>query len=323
MHSNRIARLACLLFFFGSFSTTTYSMQFLVRVFNACTQTAHKGIELAKRHPKLSAGIALCAAGAFLAQKLKHRFIRQCACYGQSLRYRLWHILGGRINPRSDDMRRAFFRNVQNNKIWLTRQMLDNGALVNDSAVTKDSTSALHEAIRFGHTRMANLLIARGADIAAQDHHNQTPLHVAAKYNQLEIARVLLTQRQELQQQQLLQAQAIDGYTPLHTAARYGRTAMAELLLDNHANIEATTELHIPTTRDTREAIRPLGQLRPVHVAAIMGRDETIQLLLARHADLNAQNERGRTPLDCARRIWQGFDNKQTINLLTPTAANK
>ena len=95
--------------------------------------------------------------------------------------------------------------------------------------------------------------------------------------------RALLARRAPLQEAPR-QAQDIEGKTPLHTAAMFGRRAIAELLLDRGAAIEATTELHIPKTIDTKEQVRPLGRLHPLHLAAQKGDAAIIDLLIKRGA---------------------------------------
>lgn len=302
MRINHGAFLICCLILSSSFSTPTYPMQFVRHFIKTCSMTAHKCVQLIKRNPKTFTCIALGATALLLIQTLKHRMIRECARFGRSLQYKFWHMLGGRIDPNSDAMRRAFFRSIQKNKIWLARQMLDDGITIDDSRVLSNGGTALHEATRLGHTDIARMLIAKHANVAAPDSSNSTPLHIAARkhsssirkieFNRLEIARVLLDHGASCE------AQDDDGYTPLHRAAYDGQHKVAALLLERGAHFDVRTH----------------NNATPLHLAAFSGSNDIVKLLLERHADRDAVDTLGRTPF----RYAQLGREKSTIELLKP-----
>src|SRR6218665_1206667 len=72
----------------------------------------------------------------------------------------------------------------------------------------------LHMAAKYGNINVARLLIDRKAPIDAQGKNNVTPLHCAAHYDHPNIALLLLEKRADPH------AIAKNGYTPLHIAAR-------------------------------------------------------------------------------------------------------
>lgn len=58
-----------------------------------------------------------------------------------------------------------------------------------------------------------------------------TPLHIAAKQNQIEVASCLL------QNGATANAESLQGITPLHLAAQEGRPDIAALLISKQANV--------------------------------------------------------------------------------------
>ena len=89
------------------------------------------------------------------------------------------------------------------------------------------------EAALKGQTEIADLLIAKGANVNCRDKAGATPLHQAALKGNTDIANVLLQHGADPN------AADGDGLTPLHDAALSGRAPMIALLLDKGANREA------------------------------------------------------------------------------------
>jgi len=87
----------------------------------------------------------------------------------------------------------------------------------------------LHTAARFGRDDLAELLIARGADVAAVDEPaRNTALHIAAQYGSLAVARVLVARGANV-----------------NAPNKYGRTPLDEASApyDNRANGDRMTQL--------------------------------------------------------------------------------
>ena len=84
-----------------------------------------------------------------------------------------------------------------------------------------------------GQTDIADLLIAKGANVDARDKSGATPLHQAALKGNLAFATLLLQHGADVN------ARDGDGATPLHNAALSGRREVAVLLLDKGADREA------------------------------------------------------------------------------------
>uniref|UniRef100_A0A8C5AKE6 Poly [ADP-ribose] polymerase n=1 Tax=Gadus morhua TaxID=8049 RepID=A0A8C5AKE6_GADMO len=109
----------------------------------------------------------------------------------------------------------------------------------------------------------------------AQGRHS-TPLHLAAGYNNMEVAEFLLQQGAEVN------AQDRGGLIPLHNAASYGHVDVAALLIKYDACVNATDR----------------WCFTPLHEAAQKGRTQLCALLLVHGADPALRNQEGHSPLD-------------------------
>ncbi|XP_063817725.1 poly [ADP-ribose] polymerase tankyrase-2 isoform X1 [Pseudophryne corroboree] len=105
---------------------------------------------------------------------------------------------------------------------------------------------------------------------------HSTPLHLAAGYNNLEVAEYLLQNGADVN------AQDKGGLIPLHNAASYGHVEVAALLIKYNACVNATDK----------------WAFTPLHEAAQKGRTQLCALLLAHGADPTLKNQEGQTSLD-------------------------
>tara|TARA_B100001013_G_C24348103_1_gene339258 strand:- start:103 stop:423 length:321 start_codon:yes stop_codon:yes gene_type:complete len=101
---------------------------------------------------------------------------------------------------------------------------LDTGASVNPRGigVTHPRGSALHVV---ENKAIAELLIAEGADVDADNLDGETPLHRAAFRGHEEIAELLIAKGADVNAKDEL------GWTPLHNAAYKCQKEVAELLI--------------------------------------------------------------------------------------------
>ena len=159
----------------------------------------------------------------------------------------------------------------------------------------------LHIAVYQGHVAAVELLLAAGANVAAVDKENSTPLHRAALMDATPavisniVARLLLAGAS-------VEAQNKHQATPLHDAANSGNAAMAALLLEAGAPINAKG----PYERT------------PLQLAVLRGARDVVKLLLARGATLECRDAEDATALHgaCALRAHD------TAALLLDAGAN-
>ncbi|WP_348252599.1 ankyrin repeat domain-containing protein [Trichocoleus desertorum] len=151
---------------------------------------------------------------------------------------------------------------------------------------------------------VAELLVARGADVNVKNRIGVTPLHAIATSRYREnaadrraIAELLIAEGAGVNSKRssnlinrfICDRYVVDvsGTSPLHLAAYYGQTSVAEVLIAKGADIAAKNDC---------------GRT-PLHIAAREGDSPAlVETLLAQGSDSNAKDVLGRTPLADATR---------------------
>ncbi|XP_076060253.1 tankyrase isoform X2 [Oratosquilla oratoria] len=139
--------------------------------------------------------------------------------------------------------------------------------------------AALLDAAKKGNlARVQKLLTPENINCRDSQGRNSTPLHLAAGYNNLEVAEYLLENGADVN------AQDKGGLIPLHNASSYGHLDIAALLIRYQTAVNATDR----------------WGFTPLHEAAQKGRTQLCALLLAHGADSYLKNQEGQTPLHLA-----------------------
>ncbi|KAJ8920433.1 hypothetical protein NQ315_005301 [Exocentrus adspersus] len=139
--------------------------------------------------------------------------------------------------------------------------------------------AALLDAAKKGNlARVQRLVTAENINCRDAQGRNSTPLHLAAGYNNVEVAEFLLEHGADVN------AQDKGGLIPLHNASSYGHLDIAALLIKFNTVVNATDK----------------WGFTPLHEAAQKGRTQLCALLLAHGADPFLKNQEGQAPVDLA-----------------------
>ncbi|WAR21517.1 TNKS1-like protein [Mya arenaria] len=137
--------------------------------------------------------------------------------------------------------------------------------------------AALLEAAKKGNlARVQKLATPENINCRDTQGRNSTPLHLAAGYNNVEVAEFLLENGADVN------VQDKGGLIPLHNASSYGHIDIAALLIKYNTSVNAVDR----------------WGFTPLHEASQKGRTQLCSLLLAHGADPSMKNQEGQTPLD-------------------------
>lgn len=149
----------------------------------------------------------------------------------------------------------------------------------NNDGEPGNGQTPLSAAAAGGHVALTQLLLARGADVAAVDGTGATPLHWAALKGHAETVRLLL-----------------DGGAPTRVKDRAGATPAAHCVFQNR--LECLTLIH---QRDaTVLGVQGENGVTLLHVAAGLGHADIVRFLLGQGLKPDARDSAGVTPLHAA-----------------------
>ena len=139
--------------------------------------------------------------------------------------------------------------------------------------------TALMYACEVGNSRIARLLLLKGAEVDISDDMNEdTALHIASAKDE-SCVRCLLEYRANVN------LKTKNDQTPLYQAVAEGHEEIVRLLLEHRADINAKNK----------------RMNTPLHWASLYNKITIAQLLMEHNPDLTVRNREGRTPVDIAR----------------------
>ena len=188
----------------------------------------------------------------------------------------------------------------------IVSDLVESGASLAKGA---DGHTPLHNAVAWGETEIAKLLVLKGADKDAFDEGNWTPLYLAVFHGEPDVVLALLTAGADMS------IRCGPTKTSLtHRAALQGNVEMLRLVIEHGADVEAVdadgnTALHYAGGSNDTEFVDVLVEAganleardsigcTPLHAAASELKHEGVVCLLKHGAKINAQDSSLRTTL--------------------------
>ena len=165
---------------------------------------------------------------------------------------------------------------------------------------------ALVDAARAGNLEAAKQHLVAGADMNFRNQQGFTPLHVAAQKGHNKVAELLIAKGANVNT-----SGRLIGTTPLDSAALLGHKEMVELLIDSGADINPQIITgETPLQRAEQRGHSAIAEILRKHggkagevtlqLAILKGQKDVAKSLITGGADVNAKGLLGRTPLDWA-----------------------
>jgi len=166
---------------------------------------------------------------------------------------------------------------------------------INVNARDANEDTPLHLAALYDNKEVVKLLLAHDAQVNVKNDFAETPLHLASS---LTVARLLIAAGADIN------AKDLEGITPLYMAIQSGDMDKIEFLVSNGADVNVVAEGELDST-PLHEAIREL--CKPV-----------VRLLIEHGADLNRKDDSEITPAEAAMQ----FEDQEMVKLLVAAGAD-
>ena len=155
----------------------------------------------------------------------------------------------------------------------IVQYLVEKGADV--EAKDEDQKTHLHKACQKGLLANVQYLVEKDANIGAKDKEEKAPLHIACENNNLPVVQYLI------QTGANIEAKDKNQLTPLHVACQKGHLPIVQYLIEKGADIES---------KDCLEGT-------PLHYASFYGKTDVVQYLVSKGANKNSKDKFGRIPL--------------------------
>jgi ankyrin repeat protein len=157
---------------------------------------------------------------------------------------------------------------------------LDINSLSDEDGSDDPDSAMIHMAICGNHDRVLSFLIKIGADIEVKTNRNESPLNIAAAYNNVFATQLLLNNGADIE------SVDGDGRTPLLSACDNCALDTIQLLVDRGVDVN----------------VCDISGEIPLHCAARIGNIDMVKLLVENGAIISKKNNTDRTPIDLAQK---------------------
>ncbi len=183
--------------------------------------------------------------------------------------------------------------------------LLDHGARI-DVRNTKNGRTPLHIAVSRGKPAVVSIFLSHGAPVDAKDGLEETPLHgIIDRFDKgmKTMAEVLVAKGADVN------AANTNGYTVLHKLALRRHAGLSWPQIREGVGLPLIDAGYIKDELETADFLISHGAkvdadadgFTPLHYAVSTEKPELVELLIKRGADVNARNKYGDTPLQFAR----------------------
>uniref|UniRef100_A0A671R2H8 Ankyrin-1-like n=1 Tax=Sinocyclocheilus anshuiensis TaxID=1608454 RepID=A0A671R2H8_9TELE len=259
---------------------------------NTANQNGLNGLHLASKEGHVKMVLELLHHGIVLETTTKkgNTALHIAALAGQEQVVTELVNYGANVNAQSQKGFTPLYMAAQENHLEVVKFLLDNGA--NQTIPTEDGFTPLAVALQQGHENVVALLINHGTKGKVR----LPALHIAARNDDTRTAAVLL------QNDPNPDVLSKTGFTPLHIAAHYENLNVAQLLLNRGADVNFMPKVYFCWTEDSKCSHMFTAQngLSPIHMAAQGDHLECIRQLLQYNAEIDDITLDHLTPLHVA-----------------------
>ena len=219
---------------------------------------------------------------------------------------------GADANTKDGDGKTPLFHAVYKNLYEEAKILIDNGADVN--AKDKEGKTPLFDAAKGNSLGVVDLLIAKGADINAKDNFGKTALFLAAEEGSKEVAELLILRGANTIDK--------DGNTPLHIAAKRNDISLAKFFIGQGMDVNAKNNINetpifysiqIKTPEVFNWLIVNGADLKVqnaygyslLHIACYRNAIDCAKILIEKGLDINIKDNHGKAPITMVNTSYQ------------------